>query len=84
MEENFKEKKSRSGSGQGIVEQREVIANSKTECGNEEVAGGHEQRNEEKNREVQVDYQKNLIVPQQRKEMLLQVYTVLKIMDQWF
>ena len=58
VEENFKENKSRSG--QGIVEQREVIANSKTECGNEEVAGGHEQRNEEKNREVQVDYQKNL------------------------
>ena len=56
VEENFKENKSRSG--QGIVEQREVIANSKTECGNEEVAGGHEQRNEEKNREVQVDYQK--------------------------
>ena len=25
-----------------------------------------------------------LIVPQQRMEMLLQVYTVLEIMDQWF
>ena len=58
VEENFKENKSRSG--QGIVEQREVIANSETECGNEEVAGGQEQRSEEKNREVQVDYQKNL------------------------
>ena len=58
VEENFKENKSRSG--QGIVKQREVIAKSETECGNEEVAGGQEQRSEQKNREVQVDYQKNL------------------------
>ena len=56
VEENLKENKS----GQGIVEHREVIANSETECGNEEVAGGQEQRSEKKNREVQVDYQKNL------------------------
>ena len=45
VEENFKENKSRSG--QGIVEQREVIANSETECRDEEVARGHEQRSEE-------------------------------------
>ena len=60
VEENFNEKKSRPGSGQGIVEQRDVIANSETECRDEEVARGNEQRSEEKNREVQVDYQKNL------------------------
>ena len=54
VEENFKEKKSRSRSGQGIVEQKDVIANSETECGDEEVARGNEQRSEEKNREVQV------------------------------
>ena len=57
VEENIKEKKSRSGSGRGIVEQRDVLANSDTHCGEAEIAGGKEQMI---NREVQVDYHSNV------------------------